>query len=243
MKWIKPIALALGVTLFGLFAVMANPQLFFANHVTYGRYQVWSDRPIDAGIRAVLDDTERRLATSELMSPDQHFRIFLCNDNWRLALFSQRFSGGMGGVADTWLTQNVYLREVDIPRNRLIPPSGWTHRMDDRPLSYYMAHELTHILEARAFGLLAVAHHQRWVWEGYADLIGKGGQFDIAANRAALARGDEAMDWARSGLYRRFHLEVAYLLQQKHLPLADLISNPPPAADIDREILADDGWR
>lgn len=243
MKWTKLIALAFGVTLVGLFAVMAFPQMFFANHMTYGRYQVWSDRPIDANIKAVLDDTERRLATSELMSPDQRFRVFLCNDDWRLALFSRRFSSRMGGVADTWLTQNVYLRRSDVALNRLIPPSGWTHRMDDRPLSYYMAHELTHILEARAFGRWRAVRHQQWVWEGYADMIGKGGAFDIAANRAALARGDEAMDWARSGLYRRFHLEVAYLLQQKRLPLAALIYNPPPAAEIDREILADDAWR
>ena len=219
--------------------VLCTPQPLFAYHQTHGRYQVWSDRPIEPQITGVLADVTRRISRSAIYSPDQRFRIFICNDQWRLALYSERFSGGMGGVADTAFTRNVYIRRADIPRNRLIPPRGWKATMRDRPLSYYLAHELTHVMESRAFGRGSSVRYPNWLNEGYADYIGKGGQFDMAKNAADLRAGVREMDPKASGLYRRYHLEVAYLLDRQGLTIRELYADPPDEAALRARIIAD----
>ena len=235
MRVMLAAALAVAVGLI----VLCTPQPLFAYHQTHGRYQVWSDRPIEPQIADLLDDVTRRISRSAIYSPDQRFRIFICNDQWRLALYSERFSGGMGGVADTAFTRNVYIRRADIPRNRLIPPHGWKAKMSDRPLSYYLAHELTHVMESRAFGRGSSVRYPNWLNEGYADYIGKGGRFDMAKNAADLRAGVREMDPKASGLYRRYHLEVAYLLDRQGLTIRQLYADPPDEAALRAKIIAD----
>jgi hypothetical protein len=234
------IVLAAGLIVAAGFAVLCTPQPLFAHRLTYGRYQVWSDRPIEPQIKGVLDDVTARISRSAIYSPGQRFRIFICNDPWRLALYSQRFSGGMGGVADTAFTRNVYVRRSDIPRNRLIPPSGWNAaKMADRPLSYYLAHELTHVMESRAFGRGSAVRYPDWLNEGYADYVAKAGRFDMAENARALRAGALAMDPKMSGLYRRHHLEVAYLLDRQGATIQELYADPPDEAALRARIIAD----
>ncbi|MEO8115597.1 MAG: hypothetical protein ABI655_14515 [Phenylobacterium sp.] len=229
---------AVGLVIGGALVVLCTPQPLFAHHLEYGRYQVWSDRPIPPEITAVLDDATRRLERSELYGPGERFRLFFCNDNWRLALYSQRFSGRMGGVADTLLTRNVYLRQSDIARNRLIPPSGWRATMADRPLSYYLAHELTHVMESRAFGRAPALRYPPWLLEGYADYIGKAGQFDYAENRLAMLARAREMDPRASGLYRLYPLEVAYMMDRRGQTVRQLFADPPPETEVRAAIAA-----
>jgi hypothetical protein len=219
--------------------VLAFPQPLFAHQMTYGRYHLWSDRPIDAAAaRGVLDDAQRRIARSEFYSPDQSFRVFICNDNWRLALYSQRLSGAMGGVADGWLTRNIYLREADIPTNRLIPPSRKAD-MTGRTLAYYVAHEATHVMESRALGRLAAVQYPVWMMEGYADYVGKAGAFDVAQNLAALKAGAPEMDPKASGLYRRYHLAVAYELDHRGLSAQQMFESKVSEGAVIAALMAD----
>jgi hypothetical protein len=67
--------------------ILAFPEPLFAHHFSYRNYQVWSDRPIPAAIGSVLDDTTRRLQTSEIYPPDATFKIFFCDESWRLLAF------------------------------------------------------------------------------------------------------------------------------------------------------------
>jgi hypothetical protein len=239
-RWVARVLLAIGLAAVALFAVLCTPQPFFAHHVSFGRYRVWSDRPIPRQIAGVLDDVTRRLARSDLYTPDQRFRIFLCNDEWRLALYSWHFQGGMGGTTDGAFTQNVYIRRSDVALNRLIPRQGWTaEKMAGRPLSYYIAHELTHVLEARAFGRTDGLRYPRWLREGYADYVGKGGDFDLAANARLLRAGAPALDPKVSHLYLRYHLEVAYLMDRKHRTIRQIFADPPDEATLLAQIKAD----
>ena len=72
--------------------------------------------------------------------------------------------------------------------------------------------------------------------EGYADYVGKGCAFDFGEARRALLSNAAAMDWKRSGLYCRFHLMVAYLLDRRHLELGELLTNPPDEQEVERSI-------
>lgn len=218
-------------------AVLAFPQPLFANYVAYRNYEVWSDRPIDASIERVLDDASRRLRTSELYNSDQTHRVFICNSPWRLWLYSQTFTAQMGGHADTWLTRNVYIREADIASNSIRSPGkGPILDAAQRTLSYYIAHEITHVLESEAFGRLMALRHPQWLVEGYADYIGKGGDFDFNENRQLLKNDDPLLDYRQSGLYRRFHLEVALLLDKKKLAIRAVFANPPGEDELLNEL-------
>ena len=182
-------------------------QPLFGNHFTYHNFEVWSDRPISPKITQVLDDAARRLQTSSLFQSELPIKLFFCNSSWRLWLYSQHFNPRLGGLADGWLTHNVYLRASDMAANRLFPPGS--QPLTDaaqRPLSYFVAHKATHILEARAFGRFTLIRSPQWLTEGYADYIAKAGECDFAENRRRLLyrKTTRSSTYRRSGLYRRF---------------------------------------
>lgn len=237
MRRAKRLALGLLAFFAALLALIAFPRPLFAYHVEYRNYEIWSDRPIDPAIVGVLDDATRRLATSELHDPDAPIRLFICNEPWRMRLLSMSFAGAMGGVAYGWLTGNIFLREADIAANRIIAPGG--ARLADaeaRPLSYFIAHEATHVMQSRAFGRLVALRSPDWLIEGHADHVAKAGDFDFEENRRLLIADDPRLDYARSGLYRRYHLMVAHLLERERRPLAAIYADPPDARDLLPEI-------
>jgi hypothetical protein len=240
MRWIKISILASVAVVLVALAVLAFPKPLFAHRHVERNFEVWSDQPIGAEISQVLNDAERRLRTSPLYDSSLPVRIFICNADWRLRLYSQRLSARLGGVADTWLTHNVYLRRADIAGNRLVSPSGGD--VTDaavRPLSYFIAHEVSHILVARRYGRLVGLSMPTWLMEGYADYVGKGGDFDVQENLALLQAGDARLDPALSGLYRRHHLAVALLVDRHKMPLERLFNAPPDEEAVLRDILID----
>src|SRR3546814_4022791 len=193
-----------------------------SHRLEYRNYRIWSDRPIDPAITHVLDDATRRLRTSHLYDPQAPSWLFFCNEPWRMRLYT----GPVGGVADTLLTQNIYLCEADIGANRIVPPRGTLADADQRSLSYFVAHEATHIVQSRALGRL-LKWHPEWLVEGYADYVAKAGDFDFEENRSLLKQDDACLDYARSGLYRRYHLMVAWLLDEQGQEIVEIFAVPP----------------
>jgi hypothetical protein len=233
MKTIKRGAAALGLLALSCFAIWCYPQPMFAHHMRYQNYEVWSDQAIAPQMAQVLDDATRRLRTSELYKPDSQLEIFLCNAPWRLWFYGGRFNAGMGGGADMVVTRHITIRASDIPANRVRLNAG--RRLADeqyRPLSYFIAHEAAHVMESRQFGPMMVLRTPTWLVEGYADHVGKGGDFDFDENRKQLALGVEKLDPKRSGLYRRFQLEVDFLLNRKGMSVAQLFADPPDEAQL-----------
>ncbi len=217
-------------------AVLIFPRPLFGYSMEHGNYRVRSDRPIVPAIAGVLDDATRRLSTSELYDPNVTFDLFICNEPWRLWLYSQSFNASIGAVTDNWLTRNIYLREADVASNRLIPPRGRLADADVRPLSYFIAHEATHVMQSRTFGRLMKFRYPKWLIEGYADFVAKAGSFDFEENRRLLQEGDPRLDYARSGLYRGYHLMVAMLIEKEHHRIRELFSDPPNEDDVIRAL-------
>lgn len=128
----------------------------------------------------------------------------------------------------------------DFQANRLVGYSG-EEATGARTLSYYLAHELTHVLVARELG---VVRHWRLAPsknEGYADLIAKGADFDYERTREQLRRGEGDLDPRRSGLYLRYHLLVAYLLNRKGISVDEMLNRDFDVKQPEAEILAADG--
>jgi hypothetical protein len=212
--------------------LLCFPEPFFPYIVRADNLVLHSDRPFsEAAARGVLKSATAKLARSALYSSAREHNIYICNSQWRQRIFFNK-DYGAGGVAQYPITANVFLRDARIEDNRLDSPSG-TPVMGTRTLDYFVAHEVTHQLTGNALGPLRFFRSPQWVLEGYADYVGKGNAFDYAETKRAFLAGNANLDWKRSGLYLRFHLLVAYLLDHRRMTIPQLLANPPDQAEVE----------
>jgi hypothetical protein len=212
-------------TVGGVAAAEAFPEPFFANHTELGRLSLYSDRPFNAANgRAILADVDARLATSPIDDRGPH-AIFVANAPWREALFFNTALGA-AGVNHSPLSRNVFMRHSDIDSDTVFGRSG-RPAAPPRTLAYYGAHELTHSLTAERLGpgQLWNAELPQWVREGYADYVGMGGRVDIDDLYRRYRAGDPTLDYRRSGLYTRFRLLTAVMLEREHWSVDRLLAS------------------
>jgi hypothetical protein len=150
-----------------------------------------------------------------------------------------RLNYQVGGVADGFVGQHVFLRESDMDNDRLIGPSGQPVAAD-RPLSYFIAHELMHIVTVRHVGRRNYARLPQWVDDGYADYIAR--EIDLKDALAKFKEGARELDPSRSGLYLRYHLMVAYLLERQGASIAAVMGAPPERDALERDLHALTDW-
>ncbi len=128
------------------------PQPLFAYQLEHDGIVLHARRPIPDAMRQTLERVHARLERSPLYDRSQTFHVFICEPQWAFTLFA-RNNYQVGGIAHGYIGRHVFIRESDMDNDRLIGPSGKPVAAD-RPLSYFIAHELTHILQARHLGIL-----------------------------------------------------------------------------------------
>lgn len=215
------------------------PSILFAHKVEYKHYSVYSDEKIDENIYFILDDATKRISKSELYDSTLHFSIFICNQLWKFKIFAQG-NKYAGAITHYHLTGNIFFRPCDISNNEIIPPGGrksayHPFTFADRPLSYYFAHEMTHELEANYLGRLNFSI-PTWLTEGYCDYIGKSGNFDFNENLKRLYQNAPDLD-PKQGLYKYYHLLIAYLLDKKEMTIKQVYNLTPKETDIRSALL------
>ena len=218
--------------------VLTFPQPLFAHEIHRSGLTVHSTQPMPAAMETTLSRAVARLQRSALYAPAEGIHIFLCHERPVFALFARQ-NYHVGGVADWLVGQHAFLRESDMQHDRLISPGG-TPVAADRPLSYFVAHEAMHIAIARRLGRARYSRLPQWLDDGYADYIAR--DIDYAAALESLKAGARELDPRRSGLYLRYHLMVAYLMEKKGLPIEALLATPPERATIEAELLNLPNW-
>ena len=232
--WLRAIAAGFGALAL-YWALLCFPQPFFHFSARANNLTLYSDQPFDSEVgKQVLEMVEAKLAASPLYSVGQQHAAFICNARWRQRLFFNR-NYGAGGVNQYPLTTNIFLRDAVIEENRLLSSSG-SQVLGDRTLAYFIAHEITHTLTVRAVGWFAYYRLPEWVREGYADYVAKGDSFHYEEARRAFLDNAPEMDREKSGLYLRYHLLVAYLLEKKHWGVQRLLEHPPEQKAVEEEV-------
>ncbi|MBL7809589.1 MAG: hypothetical protein JNN28_17345 [Saprospiraceae bacterium] len=230
------------VSLLGLaiiyFLVLLHPNFLFAHSITYKQVTVYSDRDIDNYINAIIEDALTRIKKSELYDSSIHFKVYICNDLWRFGIFTQG-NKYAGAVTHYHLTGNIFFRPCDIENNKIVPPKEWyfaenPFTFSDRPLSYYFAHEMTHKLQSDFTGCYDFSN-PTWLTEGYADYIGKDGNFNFNENLKLWHNNAPELDPTK-GLYRLYHLKIAYLLDKQKKSIKDIYRNIPNDKSLTEEI-------
>jgi hypothetical protein len=97
-----------------------------------------------------------------------------------------------------------------------------------------------HVANVRAAGRWRYARLPQWVDDGYADYIAR--DIDLGEALAKMKEGARELDPRRSGLYLRYHLMVAYLLDKKQVRLQELLTSAPARADVEEQLTALPQW-
>ncbi len=235
--WLRLVAGLLIVLVFYL-ALLCFPQPFFRWAVSADNLALYSDRPFapEDG-KKILEIAQAKLATSPIYSSQEPHKIFICNSRWREMLFFN-WKSGVGGLNYYPLTSNIFLRGAVIEENRLISPSG-NPVAGERTLDYFITHEIAHTITTKAAGWY---HHWRlpeWVREGYPDYLGRGDAFHYDEARQAFLNDAREMDRWKSGLYLRYNLLVAYLLDKEHWSVEQLLTNAIDQQTIEDKVRAE----
>lgn len=162
LRWISGVIVGLGFFYLGC---LLWPEAFFSHHVRYGQINVYTTAP--TALAATVADVDTRLSRSSLYDTSFAERVFICGSLRQFAFFT-RGRAYLGGLCDDRLTRNIFIHPADFAAGRLQPYYGWR---DDRPLSYFLAHEITHSLCSHYLGRWS-KRVPTWLWEGYADYIG-----------------------------------------------------------------------
>ena len=218
--------------------LLGYPDPFFAHRLQHAGITLHSTQPIPEAMKATLERARARLDRSPLAAMTRDVDVYICHSPWLFSLFARQ-NYRVGGIADWLVGQHVFLRESDLHNDRLISPGGQPVAAD-RPLSYFIAHEVMHIAHARAVGRARYAHMPQWVDDGYADYVAR--DIDLGAALQKMKDGARELEPARSGLYVRYALMVAYLLDKQRLPLSQLFASPPARDDVERSLLAMTEW-
>lgn len=232
------VALVLGLAIAGYGVLLVHPQPLFAFSARDAAIVLHARERLPTEVQGVLADARRRLEASPFYDPRATYDAFLCDDARTFTAFTL-WNHGAGAVSQWELGGNIFLRPSHVEANRLVGPSG-RETPGVRTLAYFIAHEVTHTMVARRIGRLHYARLQRWQVEGYADYVGKAGAFDFDQTLAAFRAGTRELDPKRSGLYLRYHLLVAYLLDHQGMAPEALLAGPIEQAEVERR-LRDEG--
>ena len=228
------VASVIGFATIGYLLLLVHPQPLFAFSARDAAIVLHAREPLPAEVQGVLADARRRVEASPFYDPSATYDAFLCDDVRTFTAFTL-WNRGAGAVSQWDLTGNIFLRPSHVERNRLIGRSG-NETPGERTLSYFIAHEVTHTMLARRIGRLRYARLQRWQVEGYAEYVGKAGEFDFEKTLAAFRAGTRELDPKRSGLYLRYHLLVAYLLDHEGMTPEALLAAPIEKTEVEARL-------
>jgi hypothetical protein len=221
---LKRVGLTLLATAIAYGVLLWRPQLVFAYSVRAGNLVLHARTPLPPGALAIAASARDRVARSPLYDAGRDYHVFLCDTGACYTLFAL-WNRRSGGVSQVYLTGNAFLRPAHVERDRLVGYSG-READGDRTLTYFVAHEVTHTMTAARVGRLGYHRLAAWQQEGYADYVAKGGTgaLDVTRAIADLRAGVPEMDPHRSGLYRRYHLLVAFLLERRGMTVPELLA-------------------
>lgn len=215
--------------------LLRNPNFLFAFQHKYKCFTIYSDQPIHEKIVDVLDDVLNRIGRSELYDNDKDaFSIYICNTSWRLTLFTR--NPNIGGLVNQGLSNNVYIRAASIEKNEIESPAPG-HEIalaNERPLSYFIAHEITHSLQTKIKRFMHLTT-PTYIVEGYADYIGKGDAVGFDDLLDDFEQNHFSME-PSSGLYNRYHLMVAFLIDVKAHSFQEITRLAIPEGKVEQEL-------
>jgi hypothetical protein len=232
----RRVVLVVATVLAGWLTLIVHPQPLFAYSAQRANVVLHARAPLPREAGPMLDEVVRRLSRSPLYDPARVHHVFLC-DTPSLFAFFTLWGRRSGGVTQSQFVGNVFIRPSNVARGKVIGPSG-DEKPGERTLTYYVAHEVTHAMTGDRLGRWRYAHLAAFQREGYADYVAFDHHVDLERGRAALLRNDAEMSPQLSGLYKRYELMVAYLLERRGLTVDELLAQPMDRRQVEAELVS-----
>lgn len=168
----RVISSAATALLFGLVAVISAPQLLaFPHKANIGSTTVYAENPIDAAqLKTILLRSDRLLAATGLYKSPVGTRLFLTNGGWRWRLLSLTSHKAFALTRPSLdlISDGAIFNRADPAQDQIFNNMDVSRK---RSLSGVIAHERTHMLVRRHFGMLRSLTFPGWKSEGYADYV------------------------------------------------------------------------
>lgn len=232
-KWPIYIGVLFTILFFSYSLVLSFPSFLFEYYHKNENIFIYSDKPLSKNINSLSNKILDRVKISNYYDSSEIYRVYISNSSWRWKLVSNRLRDA-GGVNYSLFRGNSFIRPSNIDDNRIILPGKNLADAEVRDLIYFISHEIAHGMMAKKLGVLSFTSIPHWLKEGYADYVAKE-SFDFEKNIEQYI----ANEWrltTESGLYVRYHLMLAYLINHKGMSLKKIMANPPNEQDILSEL-------
>ncbi len=179
------VSLAATISVIYLIASLFHPPLLRFPHIRMvGATPVYSESPIPDEIEGVVGRADTLVRTSPLFAPDVLERpVYLTNGGfrWRLLTFGSTALAISRPVVET----------IVVNRSKVSTDQVWNSvdSFPARDLSGVIAHERTHALIRRRFGLLGSRRYPIWVVEGYCEHVSGSGAMSDETAAELIAQG------------------------------------------------------
>jgi hypothetical protein len=165
------------VALLSLVAPIFAPQLLaFPYRAVTPIGTVWSERPISREVLVTTSATvQARMATTPLAEPDERRLIFLTDGGWRWSWLTQRQS--------SFAISRPFTKAVIVNRTNVVGDAAMRRSTNGRKrtLASLLAHEFTHGLIRRRYGVARSLVFPVWKVEGYCDHVAGESTLDAGA--------------------------------------------------------------
>lgn len=194
-------ALALVAGLFGL--LYAPKVLAFPFRAQVGDVTVYAEQPIPPAIGAILADADRRVSASPIDAPLGSRSIYLTDGGWRWTLIALQSRGAFAVTRS--FTKAIVVNRSDIAANLV---TNGASIAGTRSLAGTIAHETTHLLLYKRYGMLRPIGFPTWKAEGYCDYVAR----ETSLSDALAARLHASGQSVPALAYHDGRLRVAALL-------------------------------
>ena len=231
-KIIKLSFLFILVCFLSYWSLIEFPSFLFSHKYKNANLTVYSDKPIPSNIKIITNEVLIRLNKSSLFNKDRTYSVYISNDIWRwnLIAYPAVLTTGVGGF-NAGFHGNTFIRPSIISENKIIPPGSYILDAEQRDLVYFITHEIMHALLYDEVGYISnFISYPKWFQEGYPDYIAKE-NFNFKSNLMQFKNNEKRLT-VKSGLYVRYHLYMAYLIDIKKQSIQEIIKNTPKESDI-----------
>ena len=231
-KKLKLLLLFLFLIFMGYWSLIEFPSFLFSHKHQNTNLIIYSDTPIPQNIKEISNEVLLRLKKSSIFNKNKTYSVYISNDSWRWRLLSYpaNLTTKLGGF-NAGFHGNAFIRPSIISENKIIPPGSYLLDAEQRDLVYFITHEVVHGLLYDEVGYVSnFINYPRWFQDGYPDYIAKK-SFDFKKNLLQFKRNEKRLT-VQSGLYVRYHLYVAYLIDIKGYTIKEIIKNIPDESDI-----------
>lgn len=210
--------------------LIAFPDLFFKSR-QLENLTIYYHGNKDVGF--VSEKAFAKIKSSSLYNPNSTYRVFLTDSALEYSFYTSYWRDS-GGVFIAFANGNIFIRPSLIEQDRLISPSGKIVA-EDRPLNYYVAHEVTHAMQCEKLGFSRYFALDVWIREGIADKVGRD-KFDFDAMLEKYKNNAPEMNPAESGLYLKYQLLVEYAFKYKQFDADKLLEANPDESQIEIDL-------